>query len=204
MICAISCAPSEVDELPYFISPDFTPHWQSGSNLDLKSSHQVAHFTFTNQYGKTITNADFKGKIYVSDFFYTSCTTVCPKLTRNMKLVQDAFQIDSIVKIISHSVTPWIDSIPTLKLYAKNNHAIKNKWHFVTGNKAEIYKLARQSYFAEEELGYNKPSNEFLHTEHFTLIDHNGHIRGVYNGTIKLEVLRLIEDIQVLKKEIIN
>ncbi|MCB0279195.1 MAG: SCO family protein [Calditrichaeota bacterium] len=199
-----SCSQKEETYLPYFISADFTPYWAAEHQFNPDTIHRVAPFSFTDQHGQTVNQTDFYGKIYVSDFFYTSCTSVCPTLTRNMKMVQDAFSTDSLVKIISHSVTPWIDSIPTLQLYAKSNEAIDGKWYFVTGEKSDIYRLARQSYFAEEESAYQKADDDFLHTEHFTLVDPSGHIRGVYNGTLELEVQRLIEDIRILELEVIN
>ena len=119
----------------------------------------------------------------------------------NLKIIEEKFSKSEEVIILSHSVTPWIDSVKRLKNYQKLHNINSKNWHLITGDKNKIYDLARKSYFAEEELGLNKNNNEFLHTEMVFLLDKNSHIRGVYNGTIKLEVKRLLEDIQILKNE---
>ena len=118
-----------------------------------------------------------------------------------MEYVQNSLIEYEDVLFLSHSVLPEIDTVEQLKRYTQNFDIDDKRWHFVTGNKAEIYQLARQSYFAEEEIGFNKDSTEFLHTEHFILVDRNKRIRGIYNGTILLEMDRIIEDIQLLYKE---
>jgi len=119
-----------------------------------------------------------------------------------MNRVAKAYQNDSSVVILSYSVTPWIDTPEKLKDFKSRKQIDKQNWHFLTGNKGSIYKLARQSYFAEESLGFSKDSTEFLHTEHFILVDPTGRIRGIYNGTLQLEAEQLIKDIGVLKKEL--
>jgi protein SCO1/2 len=183
--------------LPYYNSPDFTPVW----NIDtMKSVHAIPSFAFTNQNNEVVTNKTFDQKIYVAGFFFTSCGVVCPKMTNNLLKVQQAFANNNEISFLLHTVTPWMDSVPRLQKYAKRYH-LNKQWQLVTGDKATIYQLARQSYFAEEELGFQKDSTEFLHTEHLLLIDKNQHIRGIYNGTLVLEADRLISDIKVLLTE---
>ena len=121
-------------------------------------------------------------------------------MTNNMKLVESAFANNPEVKILSYSVTPWIDTPEKLKSYIKQNEIKSENWHFLTGNKSEIYKLARESYFAEESLGFSKDSTDFLHTEYFILVDKEKRIRGIYNGTLALEAMQAVKDIEALLK----
>ncbi|HCX20670.1 MAG: SCO family protein [Flammeovirgaceae bacterium] len=186
--------------MPYYTQADFTPKWIEG-NVD--TIHQVADFTLTNQDGQIITNADLRGKIYVTNFFFTICPTVCPKMTNNLQRVQEAFAQDDEVMLVSHTVMPWLDSVEVLKDYALKNEIQTSKWQLLTGDKNLIYQLGRQSYFADEGFGKSVTDiDDFLHTENIVLVDGNQHIRGVYNGTLPLEMTRLIEDIQRLKLEI--
>jgi protein SCO1 len=202
MICisVIACKHSASHSLPYFNTPDFTPTWISDA-ATIASIHTIPSFAFINQNGKTITNKNVAGKIYVADFFFTKCTSICPKMTTNMSKVSSAFNNDDDVVILSHSVTPETDSVSTLKKYASVKNIRNKNWHLLTGNKQEIYNIARKGYFADESLGYNKDTSEFLHTENFILVDKHGRIRGVYNGTIELEVYQLIKHIELLKEE---
>ena len=191
---------SRVDALPYFNEASFTPKWLDSNSKDLKSFHKIPDFSLTNQNGETITQKTFENKIYVTDFFFTTCPGICPKMTSNMDLVQQEFINDDEVLMLSHSVTPSIDSVAQLKKYALDKNIQKN-WHLVTGDKKEIYDLGRESYFVEEDLGEPKGLDDFLHTENFILVDKNKHIRGIYNGLNKNSVIQLIADIKTLKKE---
>jgi protein SCO1/2 len=191
---------SRVNELPYYNEESFTPKWMDSKNNNLEAFHKIPDFSFLNQNGEKITQKTFENKIYVTDFFFTTCPGICPMMTKNMHLVQDAFKEDDEVLLLSHSVTPTIDSIPQLKKYAISKKIGKN-WHLVTGDKKEIYSLGRQSYFVENDLGETKSMDDFLHTENFILIDKNKHIRGIYNGLNKNSVKQLIADIKTLKKE---
>ena len=191
---------SKIDVLPYYNEASFTPKWMDAKSDKLKSFHTIPNFSLTNQDGKNITQKTFEGKIYVTDFFFTTCPGICPKMTGNMSLVQEAFKNDDRLLILSHSVTPTKDSVPQLKKYALE-HNINKNWHLVTGDKKEIYDLGRTSYFVEEDLGEPKGIDDFLHTENFILIDKNKHIRGIYNGLNKNSVKELIADIRTLKKE---
>ncbi len=189
---------AEVESLPYYNSPDFMPIWDKEEVTDL---HSVGNFNFVNQNGAQITEETTNGKVYLTNFFFTSCGSICPKMIRNMEYVQNELENEQDVLFLSHSVMPSVDSVEKLKTYTENFNVDSNRWHFLTGDKAEIYEMARKDYFAEEEPGYNKDSTEFLHTEHFVLVDQNRNLRGIYNGTIELEMDRIIDDIQLLLKE---
>ena len=190
---------SRVDKLPYYNEATFTPIWLEENSSEIEYLHQIGSFKFINQEGDTITEQTFAGKIYVTDFFFTICPGICPKMTANMRVLQEAFLEDEDVLLLSHSVTPQIDSVPTLKRYAENKGIISGKWHLVTGNRDAIYKMGRMEYFVEENLGQAKSPDEFLHTENFVLIDQDRHIRGIYNGLNKSSVNQLIADIKTLK-----
>ncbi|MBC7758590.1 MAG: SCO family protein, partial [Phormidesmis sp. FL-bin-119] len=142
-----------------------------------------------------------EGKIHIANFIFTSCGSICPTMTKNLKIVSDSLRYLKDFILLSYSVTPWIDKPYILKKYKDKNHIANKNWHFLTGQKGDIYKLARQSYFAEEDLGFNKDSTEFLHTEHFILVDKNKRIRGIYNGTLALEMKLLIDDVKTLNTE---
>lgn len=184
--------------MPYYHTPDFTPYWKGETNFLKDTLHTIAPFQFVNQDGEGVNNETFRNKIYVANFFFTICPGICPKLTSNMGKVAEVFKDTPHVLFISHSVTPDIDSVAQLKKYAIEHGIHTAQWQLVTGKKDEIYALARQSYFAEREIGFQYSSREFLHTEHFILVDQEGHIRGIYNGTLELEAQRLIEDIKLL------
>jgi protein SCO1 len=199
----ISCAAKkQAPQLPYYNTPEFTPEFfASETKAAEKINHTIPSFSFTDQNGKQITQAAIEGKIHVANFIFTRCGSICPVMTKHMKLVQDAFQNNSNVVMLSYSVTPWIDSVSRLKAYADNNEINSPNWHLLTGNKGDIYTLARQSYFAEEDLGFTKDSTDFLHTEHILLVDKTKRIRGIYNGTLQLEIEQMIKDIKILKGE---
>ncbi len=193
---------AEIDTLPFYISPDFTPYWVGKTAAEYERIHTVADFAFTNQSGETISQETVKGKIYVTDFIFTACPGICPKMMNNMVKVQEAFKGDDNVLLLSHSVTPEIDSVKALKKFGERNGAIEGKWHLLTGERKAIYDIARKSYFADEDLGFSRDGNDFLHTENFILVDGQRRIRGIYNGVLPAEVDRLIEDIHTLKLEI--
>ncbi len=187
--------------LPFINKPDFTPEWIEPSSAGYRNIHTIPAFSFTNQDGQTITEKTVEGKIYVADFIFTRCGSICPKMTGNMGKIQAAFKNDKDIMLLSHSVTPEMDSVPVLKKYAEAKGVISGKWQLLTGNKEAIYTLAKKQYFAGDTIGYYQTGNEFLHTENFILLDRHRRIRGVYNGTLLVEMDRLIEDINVLKKE---
>lgn len=198
------CSTKEVTKLrlPFYNKPDFTPLFlTSKDEITKQITHTIGDFEFINQHGNSITQRDIDGKIHVANFIFTSCGSICPVMTSHLKLLQQAFENNSNVVLLSYSVTPWIDSVPRLQQYAISNDIHSKNWHLLTGNKSIIYTLARTSYFAEEDLGFTKDSTQFLHTEHIILVDKNKRIRGVYNGTLQLETEQMVKDIQMLMEE---
>ena len=166
----------------------------------VKKYHKIAPFSLTNQNGEIITERDYLNKIYVADFFFTTCPTICPKMTENMGSLQREYLEDSQIKFLSYSVTPQIDSVAQLKKYALEKGVIDSKWNLLTGDKKEIYKLARESYLAVKEDGDGGPY-DMIHTENFILVDPEQRIRGFYDGTDQQEMQTLINDIAILKQE---
>lgn len=196
-----SCKSNE-NVLPYYNSPDFTPHFiNNKATIEKQISHKIGAFAFQDQDGKIISDKHLLGKIHVANFVFTSCGSICPKMTENLLPISHHFKNNSKVVFLSFSVTPWIDSVPVLKNYYIKNQIDNPHWHFLTGSKDKIYDLARTSYFAEEDLGFSKDSADFLHTEHTLLIDPDLRIRGIYNGTLKTDMNQLQEDITTLLNE---
>jgi protein SCO1/2 len=187
-------------KLPIFSPVDVNPRLVDASLRHVKKNHKIADFSLVNQNNELVTQTTFADKIYVADFFFTRCGTICPVMTTHMKALQDAFLEDDQVMLLSHSVTPEMDSVPVLKRYAENRGVSDAKWHLVTGSKRQIYDLARRSYFAVLDEG-DGGSQDFIHTEQFVLVDQKKRIRGYYDGTDPSEVERIIEDILLLKKE---
>ena len=178
---------------------DVNPEMVDSTVQYISKYHTIADFSFINQNGKTITQKDYEGKIYVADFFFTTCGSICPIMTTNMVDIQKAILHNPKVLLLSHTVFPEIDSVPVLKKYAIDKGVIDSKWNLVTGDKKEIYKLARKSYLAVKQ---GKPSElyDMVHTENFVLIDTKRRVRGFYDGTKKEEIQRLIEDINWLSQ----
>ncbi len=162
--------------------------------------HKIADFSLTNQNGETVTQENYKGKIYVADFFFTTCQTICPIMTDHMYQIQKEIISDDEVMLLSHSVTPKIDSVAQLKKYAKEKGVVDRKWNLVTGDKKQIYELARKSYLAVKTDG-NGDEYDMIHTENFMLIDKNRQIRGFYDGTNPEDIQKILEDIKILKQE---
>ena len=186
--------------LPIYNPADVNPELVDSTVQFVAKYHTIADFSFTNQNGKTITQKDYEGKIYVADFFFTTCGSICPIMTTNMIDVQKAFANNPKVMILSHTVTPEIDSVPVLKKYAVEKGVIDSKWNLVTGDKKDIYSMARKSYLAVK-LGKPEELYDMVHTENFVLVDAERRVRGFYDGTKKEEVKKLIEDIQWLLTE---
>ncbi|MFD1161422.1 SCO family protein [Hwangdonia seohaensis] len=165
-----------------------------------KKYHKIADFKLINQNGKTITQNDYKDKIYVADFFFTTCQTICPIMTDHMAQIQKEIMNDNDVMLLSHTVTPDIDTVAQLKRYAEKKGVNDAKWNLVTGDKKQIYRLARKSYLAVKDNG-NGDAFDMIHTENFMLIDKKRQIRGFYDGTNPEDIERLLNDIVVLKAE---
>ena len=165
-----------------------------------KKFHRIADFSLTNQNGKTITQKDFKGKIYVADFFFTTCPSICIAMTNNLIKVQKKIKNNPHVMLLSHSVNPEIDSVAQLKKYAIDKGVIDQKWHLLTGDKKIIYELARKSYLAVKENG-DGGAFDMIHTENFILVDPDRRIRGFYDGTNLDEIKRLMHELEILIHE---
>lgn len=163
-----------------------------------KKYHKVADFALVNQNGDTITQENYEGKIYVADFFFTTCLTICPIMTKNMGEVQEAIKDDPNIMLLSHSVTPQIDTVAQLKKYALEKGVIDSKWNLVTGDKKQIYELARKSYLAVKNDGDGGPF-DMIHTENFILVDKEKRIRGFYDGTDPEDIDKLLADIKILE-----
>lgn len=185
--------------LPYYNSPDFTPRWDV-SAAD-RTFHRIRPFTLVNQRGQPFTERDLDGRIVVADFFFTTCPAICPRMAGSMREIQTAFRDDDNVLLISHSVMPDVDTVQVLQAYAEVHHVNFKKWKLLTGPRDEIYDLGRNYYFIEEDLGQQKASTDFLHTENFVLLDRNRHLRGIYNSLDPTSMKALVEDIRVLAGE---
>jgi len=186
--------------LPIYNPADVNPELVD-STVQYKSKyHTIADFSFVNQNGDTITQKNYEGKIYVADFFFTTCGSICPKMTTNLEEVQKAVLNNPKVMLLSHTVFPEVDSIPVLKEYAIKHHVVDSKWNLVTGDKKDIYTMARKSYLAVK-LGRPDQLYDMVHTENFVLVDQKRRVRGFYDGTNKEEMKRLLEDIDFLCKE---
>jgi protein SCO1/2 len=164
----------------------------------IRKYHTIADFSLTNQNGENVTQADYKDKIYIADFFFTTCPTICPIMTKNMADIQSEIMNDTNVLLLSHSVTPQIDSVAQLKKYAIEKGVDDTKWNLVTGDKKHIYDLARTSYLAVKTDG-DGGAFDMIHTENFILVDKEKRIRGFYDGTNKEEMDQLLVDLEILK-----
>ena len=187
-------------KLPVYNPADVNPKLVDESVVHVRSNHKVLKFSLINQNGDSITEKDYENKIYVTDFFFTRCMTICPVMTNNMGKLQEAFKTDDDVKFLSLSVTPDIDSVSVLKEYAIAKGVIDGKWNITTGSKKHIYELARKSYFAVLEEG-DGGLQDFIHTENFILVDKKKQIRGFYDGTNNEDIERLKLDIRLLQTE---
>ena len=200
LICSLivvtaSCGKKGQD-VPYFLTPDLSPTWDISKFMEEK--HTIGKFQFLNQDGNLYGSDSLMNRIFIANFFFTSCSSICPTMTQNLKKVQDKY-IGEDVRLVSFSVTPDVDTVERLKEYHEARE-LKSNWHLLTGSQSEIYELSRNSFFVEEEIGLSKDSSDFLHTERCILVDKEGHIRGVYNATLPLDIDRMIDDIEILRK----
>lgn len=166
----------------------------------IRKYHTISDFELYNQNGDTITQEFYQDKIYIADFFFTTCVTICPIMTNHMLQIQDKIKNDPEVLLLSHTVFPKTDNVPVLKKYALEKGVKDEKWNLVTGSKKEIYDLARKSYLASKSDGDGGPY-DVIHTENFVLIDKEKQIRGFYDGTDTEAIENLMEDIKILKAE---
>ena len=190
---------------PKEVLPVFQPAQVNKELVDstiqyVKKYHTIADFSLVNQNGKTVTQDTYNDKIYIADFFFTTCQTICPIMTDHMVILQNKLKDDPEVMLLSHTVTPKIDSVAQLKRYALNKGVLDTKWNLVTGDKKEIYELARKSYLAVKSYG-DGGDYDMIHTENFILVDQKKRIRGYYDGTLEEDIELLLSDIDILKKE---
>jgi protein SCO1/2 len=162
--------------------------------------HTIRDFSFVNQDGKTVTQKDLDGSVYVTDFFFTTCHSICPIMSDQMERIYGKYKGNPEVKFLSHTVDPEIDTVEQLKSYAIKHNADSKQWIFVTGDKKQLYDIARTGYFLDAQEGDGGP-DDFIHTQNFALIDKDKRIRGYYNGIDSSDVDQLIKDIDLLLKE---
>ncbi|RBA29967.1 SCO family protein [Flavobacterium tibetense] len=186
--------------LPIFTPRDVNPELVDTTIQHIGYNHTVADYKFVNQNGKTITEKDYEGKIYVADFFFTTCPTICPIMTDNMVWLQNEIKNMPNVMLLSHTVTPDIDSVPVLKAYAETKGVLDHKWNMVTGDIKDIFYMARTSYLVVKT-GNPSELYDMVHTENFVLVDQKRRIRGFYDGTNLEEVKKLLEDIRFLDQK---
>lgn len=188
----------EEPNLPIYQPSDINPALVD-PEVSLRTDHRVSDFTLINQLGDTVTQELVKGKIYVTDFFFTRCPTICPVMSQHISEMQAEFEGEPEPIFLSHSVTPVADSVPILYRYAEKYHADPTRWQLLTGEKSHIYDLARKSYFSTLDEG-DGGFQDFIHTENFVLVDREGRLRGFYDGTDKKEIERLVRDVRVLQR----
>ena len=190
------------ETLPIYQPAEVNEKLVDTSIIHISKYHKVSDFKLINQNGEEITQEFYKNKIYVADFFFTTCQDICPIMTKNMHLLQEELKEDNDILFLSHTVIPEIDTVQQLKKYAIENKVDDSKWNLVTGDKKQIYDLARKSYLAVEDAEYGE--FDMIHTENFMLIDKEKQIRGFYDGTNDLEIERLLKEIEVLKQSYKN
>ena len=193
----ISCDEVSKKQLPIHNPTYFNPKLVDKSIRNVSDNHTVKDFNLINQNGIKVSSKDYENKIYVIDFFFTSCPSICPIMTNNMLLIQEEFIQNNNIMLLSMSVTPEIDNVEVLKKYAIEKGVIDSKWNITTGSKKHIYELARKSYFAVLDQG-DGGLQDFIHTPNFILVDTKKQIRGIYDGTVENEISRLIQDINIL------
>ena len=187
-----------VEVLPVYQPAEVNEKLVDSSIIHVAKYHKISDFKLTNQNGKEITQANYKDKIYVADFFFTTCQDICPIMTKNMYRLQEELKNDNDILFLSHTVIPEVDTVQQLKKYSIENKVNDSKWNLVTGDKKQIYELARKSYIAVEDSNYSQ--YDMIHTENFMLIDKEKQIRGFYDGTNSEDINRLLKDIEILKQ----
>ncbi len=191
-----------LETLPIYQPAEVNEKLVDSSIIHVSKYHKIADFKLTNQNGEKITQEYYKDKIYVADFFFTTCQDICPVMTKNMYQLQQELKNDNSILFLSHTVIPEIDTVEQLKKYAIENKIDESRWNLVTGDKKQIYELARKSYLAVEDVEFGE--FDMIHTENFMLIDKQKQIRGFYDGTNSEEIQRLLKDIEILKQSYNN
>lgn len=180
------------ESLPYYNTQDLTPTWDS------KNVHHITKFNLVDQTGRIFSSDSLKNKVYIANFFFTTCPSICPKMTKCFQVLQDSLSANNLVELISFSVMPWVDSVSKLKAYGLENKINPSKWHLLTGDKSIIYSLGRVSFFADNNK--LKDTTTFIHTDKMYLVDRYQQIRGIYNATNMHDMGRVLADIQILGK----
>jgi len=191
-----------VETLPIYQPAEVNEKLVDSSVIHVSKYHKISDFELINQNGQKITQEFYSNKIYVADFFFTTCQDICPIMTKNMYKLQEELKDDNDILFLSHTVIPEVDTVQQLKEYSIKNKIDDSKWNLVTGDKKQIYDLARKSYLAVEDTEYGE--FDMIHTENFMLIDKKRQIRGFYDGTNDLEIEKLLEDIEILKQSYKN
>jgi len=195
---------TEQKQLPIIQPRDVKQEMVDPELLQNGIGHRIGKFEFTNQTGKKITLDDIKGSVFVAEYFFTTCGTICPKMTEQMTRVQAKFKGNNNVKILSFTVNPEYDNVDVMRAYADKYQAVDGQWHFLTGTKEALYKLARTSFFVlkpAEAANLGDAGSDFIHTNNFVLVDQQLRIRGYYDGTNVDEVSTLMNDIDLLLDE---
>jgi protein SCO1 len=189
------------DQLPFFRDAQLTPEWIDMEDPARDSIHRIPTFALTDQTNLPFTEAGMDGRICVTNFFFARCRSICPRMTLQLKYLSDTLGNATDVRFLSFSVDPEADSASVLADYAERYGMNSNTWKLLTGDRDDIYRLARRGFFADDSTGLTSTSDEFLHTENVILTDRKRRIRGVYNGTLRVEMDRILQDIQILRKE---
>lgn len=200
IITAIYSILTPIPKLPVYQPNMVNAELVDSTKQYIKKYHTIADFALVNQNGDTISQKHYENKIYIADFFFTTCPTICPIMTDNMVKLQEILKDQNDVLLLSHSVTPEIDSVPVLKAYAEKKGVNDAKWNMLTGDKKLIYDLARKSYLVAKDEPYGG-EYDMIHTENFVLVDTKRRIRGFYDGTNWEEMETLLKDLEILKME---
>ncbi len=196
--------PKNQDALPIINPIDVQEEMVDPEMLRIGQGHTIGDFSFQNQDNKTITQKDIEGKVFVAEYFFTTCKSICPIMNSQMQRVQQEFKGNSNVKILSFTVDPETDTVAQIKRYAFKHNAITGQWHFLTGKQEDLYRLARKSFFIlkpAEVQNQGDVGSDFIHTNNFVLVDQKKRIRGYYDGTSQKEVTEIIKDIKRLLEE---
>jgi len=200
----VSLDANKEDPLPIINPIDLEEEMVDPEMIRIGRGHTIGDFSFLNQEGETITSDAVKGKIYVAEYFFTTCKSICPEMNQQMQRVQNEFKFEDDLKILSFTVDPEVDTVAQMKWYADRHGANPKQWHFLTGDKTDLYQLARRSYFVlkpAEAQNLGDAGSDFIHTNNFVLVDRQSRIRGYYDGTSEVEVSLLIHDIKLLMEE---
>lgn len=196
--------PKDKKDLPIINPIDVQEEMVDPEMLRIGQGHTIGDFSFQNQDNKTITQNEINGKVFVAEYFFTTCKSICPIMNKQMQRVQKAIKGNTNVKILSFTVDPEVDTVEQLKRYANSHNAISGQWHFLTGKKEDLYALARKSFFVlkpAEAANQGDVGSDFIHTNNFVLVDGKGRIRGYYDGTNTKEITTLLADIKRLENE---